>query len=84
MNSKRSVRVEGQGVCLCTADQQPIVPATPNRTTIEQLVQVRLIAPANQFASVIDSLIAQTAEHEIAPSSLLPRDSQRLFCVWRI
>ena len=80
---KQSKAGTSHGVCFCGTDPQPAAPASQSRAFAEQLVKVRLIAFTNHFASATDALFNMCVEQS-APPSLLPRDSQRLLCVWRI
>lgn len=75
---------EGWGVCLCSRNSQPAVPAPLNRSAVEQLVQLINWASVFDFGAADLPPFALTAKQPSASLTLLPRDSQRRLCVWRI
>lgn len=82
--AKKNNSGSSQGVCLCKADKQPAIPASQCRSLFEQILQLRHFASTSLSASAADAMHSCTMEGHCVPTSLLPRDSQRLLCVWRI
>ncbi|QDV78331.1 hypothetical protein K2D_19380 [Planctomycetes bacterium K2D] len=82
-SSNESFRDE-LGVCLCGHEPEPAIPAPRNGTANDQLAQMLLLASASGIVTAEAPPLWQSTAPHPAPPSLLPRDSQRRLCVWRI
>ncbi len=73
-----------QGICTCAAEQRPGAPAPQGRSILEQLVQIRSMGCGDLITTPCDPKFSLIAEDRFSSPALLPRDSLRLLCIWRI
>ena len=81
-STDREPRKEDKGICLCNPSPLPTAPAPTSRTSVEQLVHL-LTTTADRFVRTEEASARSTGDPS-APSSLLPLNTQRQLCVWRI
>ena len=85
LDAKDVDRTAAEGVCLCGSDSLPAVPVTPSRSTSEEVVRLLVCSSVKgSFEAAGSVSLVFSGGHSPAPLSLLPRDSQRRLCVWRI
>ena len=72
------------GSCQCGRSPQPTTPPPPTRSATEKLTEILSVSAAISVSHIHGESQLTTQELEFFPLSLVPRDSQRHLCVWRI
>ena len=72
------------GSCQCGRSPQPTTPPLPTRSATEKLTEMLSVSAAISVGHIHGESQFTSQELEFFPLSLVPRDTQRHLCVWRI
>ena len=70
--------------CQCGRSPQPSTPPPPTRSAAEELTEILSVSAVMYVCHVHGETQFSSQELDFVPLSLVPRDSQRHLCVWRI